>query len=124
MRAAMLCGCEWCIDFGTAELIASGITPEELGDLPAYRDSARFSELDRLVLDYATEMSRTPVEVSDELVAELRRHLSDAALVEITHMIALENLRARFNWALGIGAQGFSEGAHCVVPPQQPAAFR
>lgn len=120
MRAAMLVGCEWCLDFGTAKLRAEGITEEELRDLPRYRDSDRFSPLDVLVLDYATAMSRTPVEVPDDLVAQLREHLDDAALTELTAMVALEHLRARFNWALGIGSQGFSEGSFCVAP--EPAA--
>ena len=61
-------------------------------------------------------MSRTPVEVSDELFAELRKHFDDAQLVELTHVIALENMRGRFNLALGIGAAGFSEGMVCAVP--------
>jgi 4-carboxymuconolactone decarboxylase len=61
-------------------------------------------------------MSRTPAEVSDALVARLRKHFDDAQLVELTHLIALENLRGRFNLALGIGAAGFSEGMVCAVP--------
>jgi 4-carboxymuconolactone decarboxylase len=36
--------------------------------------------------------------------------------VELTHLIALENLRGRFNLALGVGAAGFSEGMVCAVP--------
>ena len=68
------------------------------------------------MLDYAVGMSRTPVEVSDELFAELRKHFDDAQLVELTHVIALENMRGRFNLALGIGAAGFSEGMVCAVP--------
>jgi hypothetical protein len=68
------------------------------------------------VLDYAVGMSRTPVEVSDALFAELREHFDDAQLVELTHVIALENMRGRFNLALGIGAAGFSEGMVCAVP--------
>ena len=30
--------------------------------------------------------------------------------------IALENLYSRFNWALGIEGEGFSDGMYCVVP--------
>jgi len=31
-------------------------------------------------------------------------------------ILALENYRARFNWAFGIDAEGFSEGRYCPVP--------
>ncbi len=120
MRAAMLTGCAWCLDFGTAKVIAEGVPEEDLKALPTYATSDRFSPVDKLVLDYATGMTRTPVEVSDDLVAQLREHLSDAAIAEITLMVSLENLRARYNWALGIGSQGFSEGAFCV-PPEKGA---
>jgi hypothetical protein len=36
-------------------------------------------------------------------------------------VIALENHRARFNTGLGLDAQGFSEGAFCVVPDPHPS---
>jgi len=40
--------------------------------------------------------------------------------VELTHVIALENARGRFNLAVGIGAAGFSEGMVCAVPATTP----
>jgi hypothetical protein len=54
--------------------------------------------------------------VSDELFAELRRSFDDAQLVELTNVIALENMRGRFNLALGFGSAGFSDGMVCAVP--------
>jgi len=68
------------------------------------------------VLDYAVEMSKTPVEVSDALFAALRRHFDQAQLVELTATIAWENYRARFDHALGVESQGFSQGAFCALP--------
>ena len=65
-------------------------------------------------------MSRTPVNVPDELFGRLRRHLDDGQLVELTHHIALENMRGRFNLALGIGPAGFSDGMVCAVPAVHP----
>ncbi len=61
-------------------------------------------------------MSRTPASVGDELVAELRKHLDEAQLVELTASIAWENWRARFNRAMDIGSAGLSEGAFCPLP--------
>jgi alkylhydroperoxidase family enzyme len=68
------------------------------------------------VITYAMETTKTPVDVSDELFAALSAHFSAAQLVELTAVIAWENYRARFNHALDIGAQGFSEGAYCPLP--------
>jgi alkylhydroperoxidase family enzyme len=85
-------------------------------DLPKYKESAAFSELERLVLDYAVEMTKTPVAVPQALFEALRAQLDEAQMVELTAEIAWENHRARFNHALGIEAQGFSEGAFCALP--------
>jgi alkylhydroperoxidase family enzyme len=93
-----------------------GLTDEELLALPRYQTSPLFSELDKLVLDYAVGMSRTPANVPGELFDRLRQHLDDGQIVELTHHIALENMRGRFNLALGIGPAGFSNGMVCAVP--------
>ncbi len=95
------------------------MTEAQLRDLPAYRESAAFSALERLVLDYVVAMTLTPVEVRDDLFAALRRHFDEAQLVELTAVIAWENYRARFDHALGIEAQGFSEGAYCALPERR-----
>jgi alkylhydroperoxidase family enzyme len=91
-----------------------------LRDVPVYERSAEFSALEKLVIDYAVRMTNTPVEVPDELFAKLRQHFNDAQLVELTAAIAWENYRARFDHALGIEAQGFSEGAFCPLPERPP----
>ena len=118
----MVCGCEWCLDFASSISEEAGVGEDDLRELPTYASSERFSELEKAVLDYATGMSRSPVDVPDELFDRLRAELDEAQLVELTHMIALENYRARFNWAFGIEGQGFSEGAYCVRPDARGAA--
>ncbi len=85
-------------------------------ELLHYEDSDAFDETEKLVMEYADGMSRSPIEVSDELFAQLRERFDEAQLVELTDIIALENYRARFNWAFGLEGQGYSEGAYCVPP--------
>ena len=68
------------------------------------------------MLDYVVGLSQTPADVSDELVAVLRKNLDDRQLVELTAVIAWENFRARFNRGFAVEAQGFSEGAFCPLP--------
>jgi AhpD family alkylhydroperoxidase len=120
LKAATLTNCEYCIDLGSQISRRWGLRDEELLALPIYRSSPLFSETDKLVLDYAVGMCRTPVDVSDELFARLSERFDEAELVELTHHIALENMRGRFNLALGIGAAGFSEGMVCAVPERAP----
>jgi len=98
------------------------VTEAQLRDLPAYEESAAFSPLERLVLDYAVAMTKTPVEVPEALFAQLGQHFTEAQLVELTAAIAWENYRARFDHAFGIEAQGFSEGAYCPLPERTASA--
>jgi alkylhydroperoxidase family enzyme len=79
-------------------------------------DDAHFSETERAVLQYATAMTQTTVDVPDALFARLRTQLDDGQIVELTAAIAWENYRARFNHALGFEAEGFCEGALCPLP--------
>lgn len=116
LKAATLTQCEYCIDIGSQIARRSGIGEEQLLALPRYHDSERFDEREKLVLDYAVAMTRTPVSVSDQLHAALREHFDEAQLIELTNIIALENMRGRFNLALGIGSANFSEGMVCAVP--------
>lgn len=122
LKAAALTQCEWCIDIGSPIAYRAGVSEAQLLALAHYPDSDEFSELEKLVLDLAVGISSTPVSVSDELFSALRTHLDDAQLVELTNVIAVENMRGRFNLALGIGAAGFSEGMVCAVPETVPAA--
>jgi AhpD family alkylhydroperoxidase len=120
IKAAALVGCEWCLDIGSSIGAKSGISAEQLVDLPRYRESDRFDETERLVLDYATAITATPSGVTDELFAALRARFDERQLVELTSAIAIENYRARFNWAFGVEPQGFVKGGACALPERPP----
>ncbi len=100
---------------------ANGITAEQIANLNQYRNDFNFSELERLVLQYADAMTRTPVEVPDALFSRLRERFNEAELVELTSAIAWENYRARFDHAFGIEGENFTEGAVCALPVRNAA---
>ena len=64
----------------------------------------------------ARNVSQTPVEVQDALLAKLREKFNDAQLVELTATLAWENYRARFDHAFSAEAEGFTEGSFCAMP--------
>lgn len=107
-------GCSWCIDFGYFLSRNRGMDPAKLEGVADWRASDVYTSLERKVLEYAEAMTTTPPSVTDELVEDLRESLTDEQLVELTAMIALENLRSRTNSALGLTSQGFRD--HCEVP--------
>jgi AhpD family alkylhydroperoxidase len=120
LKGAQMIGCEFCVDLGSQICRNSGFSDEELLALARYRQSELFTEREKLALDYTVAVMRTPVEVTDELFAQMKEHFTDEQLVEITALLTVVNLD-RFNAAFGIGSAGFSEGMVCV-PPDRPAA--
>ncbi len=109
MASAVSIGCSWCVDFGYWETTNRGIDPVKMRDVPRWRDSDVYTDLERQVMAYSEA-------VTDEMVAALRRELDDAELVELTMMVAVENVRSRFNSALGLTSQGFKD--RCEIPAQ------
>jgi len=114
MSTATRIECSWCLDFGYYEAQSNGVDTTKIAAVSNWRPSSVFTDVERRVLEYSEAMTATPPEVTDEMTEALRGDLGDAGLVELTMMIAVENLRSRFNSALGLASQGFSES--CRVP--------
>ncbi len=87
---------------------------EKVADVLNWRDSSRFSPSERLALEYAERITYTDQQVDDAFFAELRKHFTEAQVVELTAAIAMENFRSKFNPTLGVEAQGF-----CMVPQRK-----
>jgi alkylhydroperoxidase family enzyme len=83
----------------------------KVAELSDWRTSARFGEAEKVALDYAERMTITGQKVDDTVFSRLRQHFTEAQIVELTAVVALENFRSKFNPALGIEAQGF-----CLIP--------
>ncbi|MGH7278903.1 MAG: carboxymuconolactone decarboxylase family protein [Candidatus Rokuibacteriota bacterium] len=90
----------------------AGASPEKIGQVARAATGPLFSEAERAALAYAEAMTVTGRQVTDDLFAGVRSHLSESQVVELTAAVALENFRSKFNVALGIEAQGF-----CAIPP-------
>ncbi|GGC12480.1 carboxymuconolactone decarboxylase family protein [Cellulomonas carbonis] len=115
-RVAVVIGCPWCIDFGAMLALRAGLTVERLMAVPDYAASPLLTPLEKRALAYADALTATPPTVDDAQVEALRGELGEAGLVELTHLVALENHRSRFNHGLGLTAQGFTDAAVCALP--------
>ncbi|HYS94784.1 MAG TPA: carboxymuconolactone decarboxylase family protein [Candidatus Acidoferrales bacterium] len=89
----------------------TGADEEKIREVPGWRESPRFSEMERAALEYAEAMTITGQRVGDELFARLRSFFDEGQIVELTAAVALENFRSKFNVPLGVESQGF-----CVLP--------
>ena len=63
---------------------------EKLGEVTAWRDSTLFSEAERLALEYAERITYTDRKVDDALVEDLKKHFTEAQIVELTAAVAEE----------------------------------
>ncbi|MFB7172569.1 carboxymuconolactone decarboxylase family protein [Streptomyces sp. NPDC056254] len=121
MASAARINCSWCMDFGYWEGLEQGMTAEKIERVPRWREAREvFDELELLVMEYAEAMTEAEPTVTDELAATLVARLGEAAFVELTAVVALENWRSRVNSAFGLTSQGFSES--CRVPGGRPGA--
>jgi AhpD family alkylhydroperoxidase len=114
MAAAARIGCSWCLDFGYYLAHDEGLDLTKVREVPRWRESGVFTDLERAVMDYAEAMTATPPTVTDEMVAGLTEQLGTEAVVELTLMVAIENERSRFNSAMGLASQGYSDV--CELP--------
>lgn len=119
LASAGVIGCSWCLDFGYFKAHDEGLDLAKVSEVPRWRESDVFTPLERDVLEYAEAMSTTPLTVTDEMVAGLVDRLGNAAVVELTQMVALENMRSRFNSAAGLQSQGYSDV--CELPLAVPS---
>ena len=119
MASAGAIGCSWCLDFGYFLAHTKGLDESKVREVPRWRESEVFTDLEREVMAYAEAASATPPTVTDEMVARLDEQLGHAAVVELTMMVAIENERSRFNSAMGLASQGFS--GVCELPLAVPS---
>jgi alkylhydroperoxidase family enzyme len=118
MAVAAKIGCSWCLDFGYFQAFNEHLDLAKAYEVPRWRESDAFTPLERNVLTYAEAMTDTPPTVDDELVATLLKALGEAALVELTAFIALSNMNARGNVALGIESEGYADSCQLKPLPQ------
>jgi alkylhydroperoxidase family enzyme len=103
------------VDINSAVGREQGITDAQLAALACFESSARFNAMEKTVLRYTEGMTHNPAEVAEPIFEELKRYFNTVQIVELTTMIAFENLRARFNRALHVEADGF-----CELPADHP----
>lgn len=115
MAVASQVGCTWCLDFNYFEAHNKDLDMTKAREIPRWRSAEVFNPLEREVLAYAEAMTETEPTVTDEMVASLRTKLGDAALIELTAVIAFANFTTRPNVALGIESDGFA--AACGLKP-------
>ena len=93
--------CEFCMDIGRAFVIKASLNEAKFDALDDYRTSPLFSDSERALLDYVTELTRDR-QVNPETFARLADHYSDLQICEIVWLAASEHLYNITNIGLNI----------------------
>lgn len=109
VRVSQLNGCRFCVDINSATLIRRAGSEAKVDALDGWRDSDCFDPRDKAALDYAEAMTNSARRVTDAMVERLRTFFDDDAIVELTALIAFQNLSSKFNSALDAPSQGFCQ---------------
>ena len=107
VRVSQLNWCRFCVDLNSATLAQRAGGMAKVEALEQWRGSPLYSAAERAALDYTEAMTITGQGVTDALMAELRQHFSDDAVIELTGLVAFQNLSSKFNSALDVPPQGF-----------------
>lgn len=113
VRVSQINHCAFCIDINSATLVKRGVPFAKVEALAGWRESGAFAAEERLALEYAEEVTITGRTVTDEIRERLINSFGEDGLVELTGLIAFQNLSSKFNAALDIPSQGF-----CAIPQQ------
>ena len=62
LASAGTIGCSWCLDFGYFKAHNDGLDLAKVREVPRWRESDVFTDLERDVLEYAEAMSTTPAD--------------------------------------------------------------
>jgi hypothetical protein len=106
--------CEFCMDIGRAFVIKASLNEAKFDALENYRTSPLFSDAERALLDYVSELTRDR-NVKPETFARLARHYSERQICEIVWLAATEHLYNITNIGLNIHSDMLCDISRKVV---------
>lgn len=111
VRVSQINWCSFCIDINSATLAERSGSLEKVKKLAQWKESDLFDEKEKVVLEYTEAVTYSDQQVTDELMEKIKGFFDNDGVVELTGLIAFQNLSSKFNSALDVPAQGF-----CKLP--------
>lgn len=112
VRVSQINACSFCVDVNAATALKRNISEAKLLAIATFANSALFSDREKAALVYVETMTYSERRPAVNEFARLREHFSDDAIIELTALIAFQNLSSKFNAALQVPPQGF-----CALSP-------
>jgi uncharacterized peroxidase-related enzyme len=96
LKASQVNQCGYCFKAHSGLGLRAGLSQEQIEQLPHYKSSAVYDDLQKLVIEYAEELTKN-VRVPDPLMAQLKARLSEQELVELNLTVGIAQITNRFN---------------------------
>lgn len=112
VRVSQINWCRFCVDINSSTLAQRSGSMEKVEKLSQWKESDIFDEKEKVVIEYTEAVTYSDQQVTDELMARLREFFDDDGIVELTGLIAFQNLSSKFNSALDVPPQGFCKPPH------------
>lgn len=112
VRVSYINWCRLCVDINSALLAKWTGSTAKVEALENWRESDVFDEREKAVLTFAEAMTDSRQQVDDAMIVRLGEYFDEDGIVELTGLIAFQNLSSKFNAALDVESQGF-----CKIPP-------
>ena len=119
MQVSILVNCSFCIDMNSDGYEQHQITQEEIEGLQGLRslgDIPSFSHQERVALQYAKELTATPLPDNDDTISLMKECFDERQFVVLATTAAQVNYWARLIKGLGIPPAGFR--TECSLPPE------
>ncbi|MEN8261492.1 MAG: carboxymuconolactone decarboxylase family protein [Pseudomonadota bacterium] len=107
VRVSQINWCRFCMDINAFILAKRTGSMEKTEAVSQWRESVLFTEKEKAVLEYTEVITYTDQQVTDDLMGRLRSFFDEDAIVELTGLVAFQNLSSKFNSALDVPPQGF-----------------
>lgn len=113
VRVSQINWCSFCVDLNGATALERNVSAEKLAALSSFAESSLYSEREKAALAFADAMTDPSIGVDDGMFARLREQFDEQAILELTALVAFQNLSSKFNAALAVPPGGF-----CAHPPE------
>jgi len=117
VRVSQINWCAFCVDLNSATVLKRGVGQAKLEQLARFREGDLFTDREKAALAYTEAVTVSDRNPSEAEWGALRRHFPDDEIIELTALIAFQNLSSKFNSALGVEPQGF-----CSLPTDSDVA--
>lgn len=116
VRVSQINWCRFCVDINSATLAKRSGSMDKVEQLENWGESELFDAKEKIVLEYTEAVTYSDRQVTDDLMGRLKQFFDDDGIVELTGLIAFQNLSSKFNSSLDVPSQGF-----CRIPRDHSA---